>query len=136
MHKHLSKSERCKIEVYLQEGFTISAIASKIGRQRSTIRDEITRNSANGRYEADVAHKLAISRKIEQRSNARTKRERLARDRFGPSMAEIDSHNGAGYWLPRPSSSPATPRPGGRLRTRLSSDWTARIAARTKPYAC
>ena len=72
MHKHLSKSERCKIEVYLQEGFTISAIASKIGRQRSTIRDEITRNSANGRYEADVAHKLAISRKIEQRSNART----------------------------------------------------------------
>ena len=48
MHKHLSKSERCKIEVYFQEGFTISAIASKIGRQRSTIRDEITRNSANG----------------------------------------------------------------------------------------
>ena len=40
-------------------------------------------------------------------------RERLARDRFRPSMAEIDSHNGAGYWLPRPPSSPETPRPSG-----------------------
>jgi IS30 family transposase len=56
----------------LQEGFTISAIARKIGRQRSTIRDEITRNSINGRYEADLAHELAISRKIEQRSKVRT----------------------------------------------------------------
>lgn len=72
MRKHLSKSERHKIEIYLQEGFKISAIASKIGRQRSTIRDEITRNSVNGCYEADVAHALAISRKIEQRSTQRT----------------------------------------------------------------
>ena len=33
--------------------------------------------------------------------------------RFRPSMAEIDSHNGAGYWLPRLPSSPETPRPSG-----------------------
>ena len=73
---------------------------------------------------------------ITEKETQALKRERLARDRFRPSMAKIDSHNGAGYWLPRPSSSPATPRPGGRLCTRLSSDWTARIAARTKPCAC
>lgn len=72
MYRHLSKSERCKIEVYLQEGFKISVIARKIGRQRSTIRDEIARNSLNGQYEADGAHELAIARKIEQRSSART----------------------------------------------------------------
>ena len=31
MHKHLSKSERCKIEVYFQEGFTISANEGEAG---------------------------------------------------------------------------------------------------------
>lgn len=41
MYKHLSLSERIKIESFLNSGMSIASIADKLSRSRSTISREI-----------------------------------------------------------------------------------------------
>ena len=41
--KQLCENERLAIGIYLSEGLSISAIAKKLGRARSTIRRELVR---------------------------------------------------------------------------------------------
>lgn len=45
-YSHLSLEERAQIQVWLEHGLTPSAIASKLGRSRSTITRELVRNKA------------------------------------------------------------------------------------------
>ena len=44
-YKHLSLEERYKLQIYYNEGVTISEIAKKLSRNKSTICRELSRNS-------------------------------------------------------------------------------------------
>jgi len=52
---HFSYEERVKIETYLADGLGIRAIARKIERPRSSVSDEIRRNTVKGAYRAEKA---------------------------------------------------------------------------------
>ena len=66
-NKHLNKEQRYQIEAYIKVGLTDKEIATKMGKHRSTIYRERTRNSKrtkNGNvYIASFAHHLATKRK-------------------------------------------------------------------------
>lgn len=77
MHTQLTQVERCHIQIYLQEQYTISEIARRLKRHRSTIRNEITRNSSNGVYDAVKADQIAAARKRMKCSTPRTIKQEL-----------------------------------------------------------
>lgn len=58
----LTIQERYIIELYLQENKSISLIAKRLNRSRSTISREIKRNRTDGTYQAERAHDQAITR--------------------------------------------------------------------------
>lgn len=72
MYYQLTQVERYQIEIYLQEKYSISKISRNTGRPRSTIRDEINRNSVDGHYDAEKAHLKALERKRNKRSMPRS----------------------------------------------------------------
>ena len=43
-HKHLSFEDRCTIEEYLNYGYNFTQIANRIGKDRTTISDEIKKH--------------------------------------------------------------------------------------------
>ena len=77
MYSQLTQVERYQIQIYLQEKYSLSKIARNIERHRSTIRDEINRNSKDGYYDAEYAHLKAQKRQQNQRSMLRTIDENL-----------------------------------------------------------
>ena len=71
-YKQLTNNERSKIEGFLNESYTRSRIAKILGRSKSTINDEINRNSLEpGNYNADHAINKANERKMSQRRSFR-----------------------------------------------------------------
>ena len=44
-YRHLNMQERCKIEIYYNDGLSISEIARRLSKHKSTISREISRNS-------------------------------------------------------------------------------------------
>ena len=67
-YKQLNNNERSKIEGFLNVSYTQSQIAKILGRSKSTINDEINRNSLKpGHYNADHAINKANERKMSQR---------------------------------------------------------------------
>lgn len=58
----LTIQERYIIELYLQENKTLSSIAKRLNRSRSTISREIKRNRTDGTYDAKQAHEQATTR--------------------------------------------------------------------------
>ena len=71
-YKQLTNNERSKIEGFLNESYTRSQIAKILGRSKSTINDEINRNSLEpGNYNADHAINKANERKMSQRRSFR-----------------------------------------------------------------
>ena len=52
---HFSYEERVKIEAYRNDGLGVRAIARKIERPRSSVSDEIRRNTVAGEYRAEKA---------------------------------------------------------------------------------
>jgi len=72
-NKHLNKEQRYQIEAYIKVGLTDKEIATKMGKHRSTIYRERTRNSKrtkNGNvYIASFAHHLATKRKERKRKH-------------------------------------------------------------------
>ncbi len=58
LYKHLGIEERAKIVILQDQGFTVGEIAAELGRHRSTIHREITRNSniETGEYVARDAN--------------------------------------------------------------------------------
>jgi IS30 family transposase len=61
-YKHLSIRERQRFYAFLDMGLSITEIARKISRNRSTLYREIKRNQEQGRYLPVVAHKKAQQR--------------------------------------------------------------------------
>lgn len=64
-YSQLTYGDRIHIAVLLQEGKAPSEAATLIGRDRSTIYREISRNKAANGYSAETAHKLSEDRKAE-----------------------------------------------------------------------
>ena len=62
--KHLGKSDRLEIGILLDKGYSDQEIASVLGRNRSTIYRERTRNQVNSNYSPVKAqHKAYVRRK-------------------------------------------------------------------------
>ena len=62
-YAHLSQSERNLIQHFFnEENLSISEIAKKINRNKSTISRELKRNTSDYFYDAEVTHKKALSR--------------------------------------------------------------------------
>ena len=62
-YAHLSQSERNLIQHFFnEENLSISEIAKKINRNKSTISRELKRNTSDYFYDAEVANKKALSR--------------------------------------------------------------------------
>ena len=49
-YRHLNMQERCKIEIYYNDGLSISEIARRLSKHKSTISREISRNSVIQRH--------------------------------------------------------------------------------------
>lgn len=62
-YKQLTIQERHMIAALLSIGEKPAEIAARLGRSRSTIREEIKRGTENGAYDAEAAHRLARARK-------------------------------------------------------------------------
>lgn len=62
-HRYLSLEERIQIADLLAEGHTPARIAAQLGRARSTITREITRNSREGVYYPYQAHQRTLGRR-------------------------------------------------------------------------
>ena len=59
----LTTEDRCKIEVLYSAGVTATKIAQQLGRNKSTITRELSRNSVDGMYQYEEANKLAKKRR-------------------------------------------------------------------------
>ena len=59
---HFSYEERVKIEIYRNDGWGVRAIARKIKRPRSSVSDEILRNTVHGEYRAKKAEMKTYQR--------------------------------------------------------------------------
>jgi transposase, IS30 family len=63
-HKgHIKKEERMEISFFLEKGYGVSRIASLLQRSKSSISDEIKRNSVNKEYDPKKAHHKAYVRR-------------------------------------------------------------------------
>ena len=63
MPKHLTLSNRYCIEELLKLGYQISQIAIKVGYSETAIKKELSRNSINNKYNAQLAQRLYESRR-------------------------------------------------------------------------
>lgn len=83
MNKHISSDERYQIQAFLGSGICIEAIASKLGRHKSSIHREIDRNAGGNGYLAHTA---------QQRADARAKRSRNAKVIAERTWAAVAHH--------------------------------------------
>ena len=63
-YSHLSLEERCRLRGMMEVGLSISEIARRMGRHRSTIRRELERNRCAEGYRPDSAGRRAWARKL------------------------------------------------------------------------
>lgn len=74
-YKQISLGERHKIEGFLSVGMNRASIARKLGRAKSTVSREISRNRINqhssGRYKAEFAHRLTKKRRALKRQSCK-----------------------------------------------------------------
>ena len=61
--QHVSYEERCKIDALKKEGLTLSEIAKRLGRDKSTISRELARNSGGRGYRPSQAQGKAAERR-------------------------------------------------------------------------
>ncbi len=92
-YTHISIIERTKIEVFIDQGMGVSAIARVLNRAKSSISCEIKRGRYNGKYTARIAqarsHKAKqLPRKLKaaQNQSLMHKIERLLRKRWSPEI--------------------------------------------------
>ena len=63
-YSHLSLEERCRLRGMMEMGLSISEIARRLGRHRSTIQRELERNRCADGYRPDSAARRAWARKL------------------------------------------------------------------------
>lgn len=61
-YTRLSMRERCRLNILLDMGLSIGKIAKRLGRHRSTLYRELSRNHIQGYYYPGPAHRKAIAR--------------------------------------------------------------------------
>ena len=66
-YTHLSMRDRCKLTTLIDMGLGISEIAKRLGRHRSTIYRELSRNHTQGHYRPGLAHAQAHKRRPRKR---------------------------------------------------------------------
>ena len=66
-YKHITPEEREKILILRSKNYTITDIATSIGRNKATISRELMRNSVDGNYSAVYA----VARRIKSGINGR-----------------------------------------------------------------
>lgn len=67
-YTRLSMRERCKLATFLDMGLGIAEIAKRLGRHRSTLYRELSRNHTQGYYRPGLAHHKAQKRHPRKRS--------------------------------------------------------------------
>jgi len=81
---HLTEKERCQIEVLAQAAFGVRAIGREINRSPSVISRELKRNAAPcGGYDAELAQRMAESRREKQRGARKESPEVMERIKEG-----------------------------------------------------
>jgi transposase, IS30 family len=90
-YHHMTREQRCQIEVLRSSGFLQKDIARQLHMSASTISREIKRNSASGKYAFNDADLFAVSR--HRRASAKAKRMTI------PVFKRMREHLGAG-WSP------------------------------------
>ena len=110
-HRHLTIYEREVIFEMIIEGKGISAIAEAIGRSKSTVSRELTRNSVNGYYSPHQAQVMAYSRRWWSKDPWKMKDRRIA---------SYVKHGLKQYWSPEQIS--------GRLEVEYADDPQMRIS--------
>ena len=73
-YSHLSLEERCRLRGMMEMSLSISEIARRMGRHRSTIRRELARNRCADGYRPDSAARRAWARKLRGSKIARSTR--------------------------------------------------------------
>ena len=68
-YHQLTTEERCDIYVLRKQGLSLSAIARRLGRSRSTISREVERNKGKKGYRPIQAHKKALQRRTDARAH-------------------------------------------------------------------
>ena len=62
-YTRLSMRERCNLTTLMDMGLSVSAIAKRLGRHRSTLYRELSRNHTQGHYRPGLAHQQAEKRR-------------------------------------------------------------------------
>ena len=73
-YSHVSLEERCRLRGMMEMSLSISEIARRMGRHRSTIRRELARNRCADGYRPDSAARRAWARKLRGSKIARSTR--------------------------------------------------------------
>jgi transposase, IS30 family len=63
-YSHLSLEERCRLRGMMEMGLSVSEIAGRLGRHRSTVQRELRRNRCVDGYRPDSAERRAWARKL------------------------------------------------------------------------
>jgi transposase, IS30 family len=67
-YTHLNQDERYQIQTMLKANASVNEIAKELGRHRTTIKREITRNKGACGYRGGQAHKLSDARSVNSRN--------------------------------------------------------------------
>jgi transposase, IS30 family len=76
-YSHLSLEERCRLRGMMEMGLSVSEIARRLGRHRSTAQRELARNRCANGYRPDSAQRRAFARKLRGSKIARCTRLRI-----------------------------------------------------------
>ena len=131
-YSHLSLEERCRLRGLMEMGVSVSEIARRLGRHRSTIQRELARNRCADGYRPDSAARRAWARKLRGSKIVRSTRlrghveDRLAMGWSPEQIAgrmELDGSEQAvsAESIYRHAYSPAGRRPGCRGCSRNAS---------------
>jgi IS30 family transposase len=73
-YSHLTLEERCRLRGMTEMGLSVSEIAGRLGRHRSTVQRELARNRCVDGYRPDSAERRAWARKLRGSKIARSTR--------------------------------------------------------------
>jgi transposase, IS30 family len=76
-YSHLSLEERCRLRGMMEMGLSLSEMARRLGRHRSTVQRELGRNRCVDGYRPDSARRRAWARKLRGSKIARSTRLRV-----------------------------------------------------------
>ena len=72
--QHITQEERYQIYAFLKVGYSMSAIARELNRSKSSISEEINRNTGGRGYRPKQAHEMAQQRWSESHGGSRKMR--------------------------------------------------------------